>query len=665
MQAREQMKDVLINLQMSLIIHLRTVFMDGMDLDFAALQGASDDCRVNAGVCLGQLSQRLSDATRTQSIYSTHPQHMSTYSSGSGLLPPLSPSLGYSSSRSTHSSAAFHSPRTPDAMSEPFGHLSFSSPFRPPLVDRKMSTSSGESQEHPLRQSTVIPLPPPRPLTDYQVNPPPVGVHRIEESDTMSVRRRSSQALAPDDNILMFVQRTSPTPSILPPQPNGQDLDRASVVSSEKPGHTRPFPDVSRASSGHQSQNSRDRFSADDYGEEVEPPADRQLSNGTIFDMYQPNSPASKPPSSYGSRPRSANPVTLDHVRYLQENSRPPRRERPKTESGNILKKASQTREIRRRPVQVQTDLAPMPPPFQARKSFSGPIPPEYLPRTPPPTGPLPKLPIPPPSVAAQHLTPPSINVSERALSIHTTASSAPSVTLPMNSGPLLLPTDKNLLGFCKGAFRLQAGMERKAFSLANRPIGFASMTSYWRCDKCNFEGPVHTTVHIPEGKKKPKPERVFDPKVRTSESGGIRYRWAFLARCHVSLKGVVPHDLPDGQDGIFGSFGCIFCCAEGKQRGWLDTLTRIDTGLDSISKSSASVKSGHTANTSVKLDGTGGGFATPIFGNVSSFMQHLDSVHRGHDGWPNMEMMGRFRIVVGRVAYDEEEGWELNFVPV
>ncbi|KAI9870979.1 MAG: hypothetical protein M1823_008584, partial [Watsoniomyces obsoletus] len=48
-QARESMKDVLINLQMTLIIALRSSGMDDVDLDFDALQTSSDDGRVNAG----------------------------------------------------------------------------------------------------------------------------------------------------------------------------------------------------------------------------------------------------------------------------------------------------------------------------------------------------------------------------------------------------------------------------------------------------------------------------------------------------------------------------------------------------------------------------------------------------------------------------------------
>ncbi|KIW95641.1 uncharacterized protein Z519_04226 [Cladophialophora bantiana CBS 173.52] len=648
-QAREQLKDVLINLQMSLIITLRTVFMDGIELDFPALQAVSDDCRVNAGVCLGQLSQRLSDAVKAQAFY----PHTLSFSSTPGLLPPLSPSLGYSSSRSTHSSGAFPAPRTPDAIAEQFGQLSMSPSFRHPFEDRKMSISSRGSQEQYLHpQSTTVH----RPAAGFHVTAPAVGVHRIDEDDDRSMRRRSSQALAPDDNILLMFPQPGGRPVLTLPA-NGQDIDQESYASGKN--SDAPSPELSRASSGHRSQGSRDRFGPDDYGDHIIRGDGRQFSNSTIYDMYQPTTPERQASTSYSSRAQASNHASLEHVRYLQENSRPPRRE-PRSDSLGVTMRAN--REFPRRPVRSPTDTPTLSREFLSRPSVSAPIPIEPA-RTPPPTGPLPR----PPaqshsqSVASKHTLPPP----DRAPLVHTLASStAPSVTPLINTAPPILPTDKNLLGFCKGAFRLQAGMERKAFTIANRPHGLSGMTSYWRCEKCNFEGPVHNTINTSDDKKKKgKPERVFDPRIRLSEGGGIRYRWTFLARCHVSLKGMVLLDTPSGRDGSFGSFGCIFCCAEGKSRGWLDTSRTGSIVGGPITGSNVSTKSGHTAaNNTAKAEGMAK--ATPIFGNVSSFMQHLESVHRHQDGWPNAEMVGRFRVVVGRMAPVEETGWEVNFVP-
>ena len=95
--AREQMKDILIALQQAVISHLREVFMDEASLNLHALKETSDNCRVNATVCLGQLYQRMSTASAAvQQI------HRPCIDDPDKVQ--LVGSLAYSSSRSTHSS---------------------------------------------------------------------------------------------------------------------------------------------------------------------------------------------------------------------------------------------------------------------------------------------------------------------------------------------------------------------------------------------------------------------------------------------------------------------------------------------------------------------------------------------------------------------------------
>src|SRR5256714_8774682 len=113
-QAREQMKDVLITLQITVLSSLQGVWIDDADLDYAALQSASDDSRVNAVVCLGQLSQRISAAAAANAML---PEHNMPYQVGSDRMP-SAPSLQYSSSRSTRSTET--QPLTPGPMSERF-----------------------------------------------------------------------------------------------------------------------------------------------------------------------------------------------------------------------------------------------------------------------------------------------------------------------------------------------------------------------------------------------------------------------------------------------------------------------------------------------------------------------------------------------------------------
>ena len=134
---------------------------------------------------------------------------------------------------------------------------------------------------------------------------------------------------------------------------------------------------------------------------------------------------------------------------------------------------------------------------------------------------------------------------------------------------------------------------------------------------------------------KKGKADKCFDPKIRVSE-GGIRYRWAFLAKSHVFSKSAP--EGPTARDGSFGAFGCIFCCAEGKGRGW--EISGMAT------------------------PGSGGALGgAPIFGNIGSFMEHLE-MHRKPEGTPGVEMQGRVKCIVGRVAEPTEE-FDLNLPPL
>ena len=187
-------------------------------------------------------------------------------------------------------------------------------------------------------------------------------------------------------------------------------------------------------------------------------------------------------------------------------------------------------------------------------------------------------------------------------------------------------------------------------------------MMSYWGCSKCNFEGPVITSLITDDDsmggggggggttkkkkQKKGKEEKIFDAKVRVSNGGGVRYKWVFLAKCHVDLKGRVDIGSHRQREGEVGGFGCVFCCAEGVARDW------NGQGLDG---SGVSVKSGSSG-------GGGEGKGAPVFGNVDTFLEHLE-MHRREDGWPGPEMLGRMKCVVGRVAGGGED-WEVNFVP-
>jgi hypothetical protein len=132
-----------------------------------------------------------------------------------------------------------------------------------------------------------------------------------------------------------------------------------------------------------------------------------------------------------------------------------------------------------------------------------------------------------------------------------------------------------------------------------------------------------------------------------------IRYKWAFLAKSHVPLRTHVDHVTGGraARDGEIGGFGCLFCAAEGAPRGWL-AASNIN--------SNASIMSNSTGSSG---GGSGNDKGTPVFGNVASFMAHLE-MHRSEEGWPGPEMRGRMKCVVGKVASLADE-WEVNFVPL
>lgn len=155
----------------------------------------------------------------------------------------------------------------------------------------------------------------------------------------------------------------------------------------------------------------------------------------------------------------------------------------------------------------------------------------------------------------------------------------------------LFLPSEaNNFCGLCKGAWRLQIGDRKKAMDDRQRPGGMYNKNAYWKCSKCDFEGRMA---------KDSKGQKSTDPRIVHAD--GIHYRWEFLFKCHVPMK--------DGGSPLASSYGCVFCCAEGR--------------------------------------------GTPIFGGISSFMTHIQE-HRERP--PNGEILYRMNCIIGRQAGPDEE---------
>lgn len=170
-----------------------------------------------------------------------------------------------------------------------------------------------------------------------------------------------------------------------------------------------------------------------------------------------------------------------------------------------------------------------------------------------------------------------------------------------VSKSPYMPSKENNYAGFCKGAWRLQNNMD--GMTAEHRPSGMYGEIRFWKCCKCRFDGPLFGGNS--------KSTRKFDTKVRVDISG-VRYRWVFLAKSHVQQK-----QEPTVSDGTGGSFRCIFCCAEWKEKA-------------------------------------------PVFNDLELFMDHLQ-IHREQVLSP--ELIYRTKCIVGRIAADSED-FDINLPP-
>ena len=164
-----------------------------------------------------------------------------------------------------------------------------------------------------------------------------------------------------------------------------------------------------------------------------------------------------------------------------------------------------------------------------------------------------------------------------------------------------LLPSEMNkYAGFCKGAWRQQIGDRKRALEERVRPGGVYNAAKYYQCKQCKFEGRL-----ISIDKKK----SGFDMRVFKLVQG-IQFRWEFMFKSHIQVKEAC-------SDPTKATFGCIFCCAEGR--------------------------------------------GTPMFGGIQNFMNHL-AEHREH--LPTGEVLYRMNCLVGRQAAIDED-FDINIISI
>lgn len=131
------------------------------------------------------------------------------------------------------------------------------------------------------------------------------------------------------------------------------------------------------------------------------------------------------------------------------------------------------------------------------------------------------------------------------------------------------------------------------------RPGGMYNQAKYWQCRHCKFEGRL-----VPaNGKKSGYDIRVF------KLVDGIQFRWEFMFKSHVASK-----DAADPNP-TKATFGCIFCCSEGKR--------------------------------------------APTFEGIQSLMNHLRE-HR--ENLPTGDVLYRMNCLVGRQAAMGED-FDMNLV--
>ncbi|ERF69596.1 hypothetical protein EPUS_01926 [Endocarpon pusillum Z07020] len=694
--AREQLKDVLITLQMAVLSNLTGVWTGTRSLDYKALQVATDDSRVNAVMCLIQWQQRLSSAATAQQ------QKSPPYPLDSNSRP-MTPPLTNASSHSDRSSVVAGRCSTPEQTNEQMAPLG--------TTPRSSDSASAYSVS-------------PRPTINHHTfaHPQPDDRSPIEMPSPLFARARP---VVGQDS-----WRSPNVPHALPVR----SPYRPTVTTTEEMAESRPMPDnhsphfpspISPFRPEHEHQNS-DGFGSNGQSRSLDSPtinydaascsptahdsARRAPSLGTIAPQGQRTSSdhsTLEPVSLDNTTPTDIHPAFRTDPYSLQayaasfasarpqDNPLPPVPAPPYTDSPAL--QHPHQGQIQNRISSLSASAAiPQSATHNRSLSASAPIP--VLSRRPYSSNTTST-----PRSSTDHR--PSHSYPQPQSQSHTERH----LSQPQS---LTLPSESNAYhGFCKSAYKLQIGLpHKKAFSIETRPAGIYSNSQVWRCAKCSFEGPVFVSSGIPNvvggvGKKAVgKPEKAFDPRLRVSESGGVRYRWVFLAKCHVMTKNTAGEAARMG-DGSFGTFGCLFCCAEGVGRGWIqpeeesNTNTNNNNNKNSPNNSAVELDAGPGAGGAVAA---GAGFAAafllgrrktlaampttntttattttttnhnppttptpsvPMFGNVQSFMQHLE-MHRTEQGTPGVEMQGRMKCVVGRAA-DPGEDFDVNFLPL
>lgn len=652
--------------------------MDDASLDLRMLKETSDDSRVNATVCLGQLYQRMSTAAASM-------KEMSRSYRGEVDQQPALNTLAYSSSQSTNSSiggrpwgsrsstsftsystrTAVEGDRKPSHEHESQRRMSLNSAFS--------YSSEREPHKNPVPEGDVIlkRQPPVQRHSDQHQDHDPVGK---SSNGTMNMSNdRAVMTTSPEPRRDLPFSSSGLTPlvedtpdaeeRVLPisPTTSGHDVQSSGQSSPRTPGsliNVSPAPVVS-ASSAHELDhgmasvivgplrtNQQSHVPLNPEYSTLEcvvsvggqwhsvPPVNRQGCMQEYSQQIQPSYLASHhtwptaqgqpAPVNAGSYQLAYNGVTMSTLSNAASSISRPLSSRSSSSAGSkvsgfTFKKAlppgivgaihkigssAQKGQVDDQPRYVKPQS--LPPPVHSSELASGPVPRAQA------------------STAGMNVPQPSMHPVKASLESVMRAPGSPH--LQVSRSELNLPCESNLAGFCKGAVRQQLGGRKKAFALEHRKPK-RGHEWFFQCTKCNFAGPATVSAALPSGGRGAvKLDKTFDTRVRTTP-GGIKYRWAFLAKSHV-LNKPSHSDLNNSND----IYGCYFCCAEGAAKGWLTP--------------------------DLSPDGQ-----TPTFSGLHAFMAHLET-HRAPHRVPGLIVANELNCIVGRVA-SENEDFDLNLPPL
>ncbi|KAL9107175.1 MAG: hypothetical protein Q9227_007875 [Pyrenula ochraceoflavens] len=428
--AREQLKDIIISLQIGVLSELRCAWSDDTAVDYRSLQNASNENRTNTVVCLGQLYQRmctqaplkrLPSLTTDMSPTNTHTISWNTTLERSPTLRAISPSQ--QSSLYSYQSMSPESARDPTVPSEG-------------IRSRQESVSSERTDSDSSSASfnrNMFSWPPPNQPPPHQ--PPPEVKNISVPPSALAQISRLAESSRPESGVFgrnnhqpRFAarERAPPMPT-RQPQPHEFRYDNEALPAIQGLSIRERSGSVSPISSLHGANARVSHFDANDFeisnpwkGDEpvgYRAPRANVPARGTRKDSLGPPPP---PPKSV----KSSNSKTPSEPRSLQP---------PDSGSADIEEKFDNH-------IEKVTGI------FKSR-GFNR-------------------------ATAGQQRTA-MTPIGGRTTSIL--------LTLPSE--------DNNYAGFCKGAWKLQIGQTKKAMTLEFRPMGMYGTAPFWRCSKCSFEG--------------------------------------------------------------------------------------------------------------------------------------------------------------------------------